>query len=140
MRPIGTMRALTPDAVTSATRSRPFLRHAFPTFNLQPQGTRRHRFDSHLSVDGLFRASQNPRKLAGRSLPIEFVTYRPFVRLLLLPTPPRDDAVTFGFGDVTNPGKDLHFTDMTTLGSYEGGRPGRLGVSTGRECVIFQRR
>jgi len=46
------------------------------------------------------------------------LTYGPTVRLRLLPTSPRDDAVTFGYGAVANSDRDFHPADRTTSRSY----------------------
>ena len=57
---------------------------------------------------------------ARRSTPAESssFSYGPTVRLRLLPTPLRADAVTFGYGAVANSDRDFHPADRTTSRSY----------------------
>src|SRR5882762_11644315 len=45
-------------------------------------------------------------------------SYGPTVRLRLLPTSPRDDAVTFSYGAVTDSGRDLHPANSTPSRAY----------------------
>lgn len=54
------------------------------------------------------------KEQARRNTPAESgsSSYGPPVRLRLLPTPPRGDAVTFGYGAVADPGTDFHRADV----------------------------
>jgi len=45
-------------------------------------------------------------------------SYGPTVRLRLLPTPPRDDAVTFSYGAVAHSGRDFHPANSTHSRAY----------------------
>lgn len=67
------------------------------------------------------------------------LTYRPFFRLLLLPTPPLGDAVTFGFGVCDFPPRGLPPPDLATLGPYGLQASGLRGLSTHDDVVIFHR-
>ena len=60
----GTMKALTPAAVTRAGRSLRLLRLAVPTFRPRPRDGPAGRFHSHLSADGRFQASPHMSRLA----------------------------------------------------------------------------
>ena len=79
-----------------------------------------------LSASGASRSSRvwaSPfhRRLASRHGRIEFVSYGLPVRLALLPTPPRDDAVTVGYRTETGiPEGDLHLSDVTRLWTHDG--------------------
>ena len=46
------------------------------------------------------------------------LSYRPTVRFQLLPTPPRDDAVTFSYGAVANSDRDSHPASSTPSRAY----------------------
>ena len=54
----------------------------------------------------------------------------PPVRFRLLSTPPRDDAVTFGYGVLAYPDTDFHRADVTPLRAHSFPRPAgsTLGV------------
>src|SRR6202007_2221606 len=84
------------------------LRPAFPTFRPQPRNPSPSRFVSRLSARGCSRLRHgiagSPRDTAesGSS------TYGLSFHLQLLPTPPRDDAVTFDYWATTHPGADFH--------------------------------
>jgi hypothetical protein len=45
-------------------------------------------------------------------------SYGLLIHLQLLPTPPRGDAVTFGYGAETNPGVDFHHTDRVRFRAH----------------------
>jgi hypothetical protein len=47
--------------------------------------------------------------------------YGLIVHLRLLPTPPRGDAVTFGYGVPEHPGKDFHLADSMQLQAHKTG-------------------
>ena len=103
------MRALTPDpyslygqvsSLISLTRPR--------AFHLQPQERPKHRFFRQNNVFDAFQASPSPSGLAAVSCRIEFVSYGPPVRLRLLPTPPRNDAVIFGYEVLAYLDMDFH--------------------------------
>ena len=54
------------------------------------------------------------------------VSFGLIVHLRLLSTPPRGDAVTFGYGMPDHPGKDLHLADSMQLQAHTpAGLPGR---------------
>ena len=71
-------------------------------------------------------------------------SYGPTVRFRLLPTPPRDDAVTFSYGAVANSGRDFHPADGTPSRAYVGrGRrspspPSEPGVQFSRDGLSSQ--
>jgi hypothetical protein len=73
---IGTMRALTPAALTQTDRSLRLPRLAFPTFRPQPPDLPAGRFVSRLSARGCFQASPRVSKLATASRRIRFVLLR----------------------------------------------------------------
>ena len=66
-------------------------------------------------------------------------SYGPTVRLRLLPTSPRDDAVTFSYGAVTDSGRDLHPANSTPSRAYtkplRGSR--EFGPSSARCCAAL---
>jgi hypothetical protein len=72
-----------------------------------------HRFGRHGSVTGAFQTSPFSCRLVETPRRIAFVSCGPRIRLGLLPTPPRGDAVTFGYGDVASSDPDLHRADQT---------------------------
>src|SRR5208282_3119252 len=96
-----------PPALTWADGSLRLLRFAFPTFRPQPLEPSHGRFVSRLSAGGHSRLrltlAGSPRSPAesGSS------SYGLSVRLQLLPTPPRGDAVTFDFRANDQPGCGL---------------------------------
>jgi len=79
---------------------------------------------------------------ARRSTPAESssFTYGPTIRLGLLPTPLRADAVTFGFGAVAYSGTDFHRADVAPSQAHSfphafSGNPG--GIRTGPPIRTF---
>src|SRR5687768_15664644 len=79
---------------------------------------------------------------AHRSTPAESssLSYGPTVRLRLLPTPLRADAVTFGYGVVAFSGTDFHRADMAPSRAHSfphacSGNPG--GIRTGPPIKTF---
>jgi hypothetical protein len=105
---VGIMKVLTPAGLTRADGPLRLLRSAFPTFRPQPRNPSPSRFVSRLSARGCSRLRHgiagSPRDTAesGSS------TYGLSFHLQLLPTPPRDDAVTFDYWATTHPGADFH--------------------------------
>jgi hypothetical protein len=91
------MRALTPAALTQAGRSLRLLRFAFRASHPHPRRAPGCRFDRHASASGDFQASPYPGRLAVPLRRIGFVSYGLLLRLLLLSTPPRGDAVTLDY-------------------------------------------
>ncbi|SOE97377.1 hypothetical protein SAMN05414139_10489 [Burkholderia sp. D7] len=76
-----------------------------------------------------FRAAAVEQVIAGSPpYPAETgsLTYGPIVRLWLLPTPPRDDAVIFSYGAVANSGRDFHPANGTPSRAYMKRSSGRL--------------
>jgi hypothetical protein len=63
-------------------------------------------------------ASPLPSRLATTTGRIAFAHYGRVVHLPLLPTPPRGDAVTFGYEVQTNLGEDLHLADTNHLQAH----------------------
>ena len=76
-------------------------------------------------------ASPFHRRLASRHGRIEFVSYGLPVRLPLLPTPPRDDAVTVSYRTETGiPEGDFHLSDVSRLWTHDGRvKPGHDGFA-----------
>jgi hypothetical protein len=114
----GTMRALTPGALAHARQVSPLRRSAFRTSHPQTRGAPRHPFSSpqgtrwtlrprlrHDCAGSPLHAAETGSSSCG--LP---------VRLRLLPTPPRGDAVTFGYmcRDRSH-GLDLHLPDKSDI-------------------------
>ena len=99
------MDALTPRRLTSAPGSPCFTHACFPPFRLHtPDAPRRRFLTQPFSAAGFplffpLRVWASPliRRLASAPGRIEFVSYGPAVRLTLLSTPPRGDAVALGF-------------------------------------------
>ena len=108
---IGTMKALTPDGFTCTARSLRLLRLAVPTFRPQPRDPSAGRFVSRLSAVSCSRLRQTRAGSPRNPAETGSSSYGLPVHLLLLPTPPHGDAVTFGFWAATNPGTDLHRAD-----------------------------
>ena len=54
-------------------------------------------------------------------------SYGPTVRLRLLPTPPRDDAVTFNYGAVAHSDRDFHPANSTPSRAYTKPLRGSVG-------------
>src|SRR5882724_164684 len=73
---IGTMKGLTPAALTPTGRSLRLLRLAVPAFRPQPRGLPTGRFVSRLSASGCFQASPRMSRLATASRRIRFVLLR----------------------------------------------------------------
>jgi len=69
-------KALTPDPVHPPAGSPRFTHRTFPTFHPQPRRAPDHRFDSHIRVIGLFRASPRISRLAARLRRIGFTSLR----------------------------------------------------------------
>ena len=129
----GTMKALTPAALTRDSRSLRLPRLAFPAFRPQPRDPSPGRFRSRLSAKGFFRTSPWDSRLATDSRRNRFVSYGLPVRLPLLPTPPRGDAVTFGFGVATNSSMDSHHADKAPSRThYPPAKPGALWMDVSR--------
>jgi len=87
------------------------LRYTFLSFRLQPRGLPDHRFPprqrdprfSDFALASLARRSSPPNR-------VRYPTDQQFA-LRLLSTPPRGDAVTFGFGVVASSDTDFHRAD-----------------------------
>jgi hypothetical protein len=95
----GTMGVLTPAAVHPGGRYPRLLRTAFPTFHPQTHHDALPSFVSPCSTGPVIsrlrhKSAGSPRHTAESGS----LSYGLSVRLRLLPTPPRGDAVTFGFG------------------------------------------
>ena len=108
----GTMRVLTPARVRFPCRHPRLRRTAFPTFRPQTHHDARPSLASPCSTGPVVsrlrhESAGSPRHTAesGSS------SYGLPVRLRLLPTPPRGDAVTFGFGGMAYSGADFHRAD-----------------------------
>ncbi len=99
-------------------RSPRLLHYTFLSFNPQPRHVPSHRFRYHFNVTGDFRLR---RTLAGSSLRTAetgSLYYRPTIRFRLLPTPPHDDAVTFGYQAVVYLDTDFHRADVMPSRAY----------------------
>ena len=88
-------------------------------FNPQSHRVSTHRFNRHLYREQCFSdfailvEARQPR-----SAETGFLTYRPVVRFLLLPTLSRNNAVTFSYRAVACPDTDLHRADGTPSSAY----------------------
>ena len=126
---IGTMRALTPGALAHARQVSPLSRLAVRTSHPQTRGAPRHPFSSpqgtrwtlrprlrHHCAGSPLHAAETGSSSCG--LP---------VRLRLLPTPPRGDAVTFGYmcRDRSH-GLDLHLPDKSDITVARNGRADQI--------------
>jgi hypothetical protein len=114
----GTIGTLTPARVHFTGRSPRLSRLTFPSFRLQPRDAPRYRFVHHFTVPGVARlrlgiasSPQHPAESSSSS-------YGPTVRLRLLPTLLRSNAVTFSFGNMALPGTDFHRADKTPPRAY----------------------
>ena len=107
-----TMRVLTPARVRFPCRHPRLLRTAFPTSRPQTHHDALPSFASPCSTGPVVsrlrhKSAGSPRHTAETGS----LAYGLSVRLRLLPTPPRGDAVTFGFGVMASPGADFHRAD-----------------------------
>ena len=120
-----TMKTLTPAHVHFARRSPRLLRPTCPSFRLQPRRAPRHRFlpPRGRCATSAYRTTSGLRHgIAGS--PLHYAessssSYGPTVRLRLLPTPLRGDAVTFGYGAVTYSDTDLHRADLAPSRAHD---------------------
>ena len=98
----GTMKALTPAGLTLTGRSLRLLRLAFPAFRPQPRDLPAGRFHQSPQRQRLFPGfATNEQARHSSHAETGSSSYGLPVRLRLLPTPPRGDAVTFNFGAAT---------------------------------------
>ena len=93
-------------------------RHTFLSFRLQPRELPGHRLtprqrDQRFS--GFAHGIAGSPQLSAES---SSSSYGPTVRLRLLSTPPRGDAVTFGYGAVAYSGTDFHRADVAPLRAH----------------------
>ena len=90
----------------------------------------------HASVTSVFRTS--PCIAGSSQLPAESssLSYGPTVRLRLLSTSPRGDAVTFGYGVVAYSDTDFHRADVAPSRAHDARRRGHDGTSGG--LVLLQ--
>ena len=112
---LGTMKALTPAPLHRRCRSPRLSRTTFRTFRPQPLDAPVHRFAFVSNAGQPFAACTvcfrlRPTQAGSPSHPAVSgsLSYGPFVRLAWLPTPPRGDAVTFGYGVMACSDTDLH--------------------------------
>ena len=117
-----TMEPLTAAAPSHLGNGSPRLpRPTFPSFRLQPRRAPRLRF-APLTA---YRATSGLRQgIAGS--PLHYAessssSYGPTVRLRLLSTPPRGNAVTFGYGAVAHSDTDLHRADLAPSRAHDSG-------------------
>ena len=127
---LGTMKALTPAPLHRRCRSPRLSRTTFRTFRPQPLDAPVHRFAFVSNAGQPFAACTvcfklRPTQAGSPSHPAVSgsLSYGPFVRLAWLPTPPRGDAVTFGYGVMACSGTDLHRAGRAPSRAY-------LGVAT----------
>jgi hypothetical protein len=108
-RPCSTMKALTPARRHRDGRASPLTASHLPNVPPPTTGCARSPLSPPHQRDRLLPGFAM-NELARRTHPAESSSssYGPPVRLRLLPTPPRGDAVTFDFGAVTHPGADFH--------------------------------
>jgi hypothetical protein len=111
---IGAMKALTPAALTPRGGSLRLLRFAFPPFRSQPRVPSGGRFLSRLSALGHSRLRHHPAGSPRLHAESDSCSYRLAVRLRLLPTPARADAVTFGYMVTTLHDGDSHPADKAS--------------------------
>ena len=123
---IGAMKALTPAALTPRGGSLRLLRFAFPPFRSQPRAPSEGRFRSRLSALGHSRLRHHPAGSPRLHAESDSCSYRLAVRLRLLPTPARADAVTFGYMVTTLHDGDSHPADKASSQTHwmPGTRPG----------------
>jgi hypothetical protein len=110
----GTMKALTPAPVHRRGRSPRLPRCTVLPFRLQPRRALRYRFIHHASLpDPVTRLRLERAGSPLHAAESSSSSCGPTVRLRLLSTPSRDDAVTFGYGAVADSDTDLHRADTT---------------------------
>src|SRR5208283_5221166 len=116
----GTTGTLTPANVHITDRSPRLFRTTFPSFRPQPRGTPHRRFDRHRSAMCYSTSRLRHFSAGSPQYPAETgsSSYGPTVRFRLLPTPSRDDAVTFSYGAVANSDRDSHPANSTLSRAY----------------------
>src|SRR5207244_4322297 len=135
----GTMKVLTPVALTRTTGLSAY--SASPSRRSDPNHASRPMvaFHSRLSASGCSRLRPYPAGSPRVCAESGSCSFRPTVRLRLLPTPPRGDAVAFGYKVTTRFGGDSHPADKASsrthwmpgtspaTGSYRGISPSSPG-------------
>ena len=94
-------------------------RQTIPSFRLQPRRVPRYRLLPRQRIGllpGFALESQARRNTSAES---SSSSYGPTVRLRLLPTPPRGDAVTFDYGVVAPSDTDLHRANLTPSRAHD---------------------
>jgi hypothetical protein len=114
----GTIGALTPASVHLTDRSHRLSRLTFPSFRLQSRDVPRYQFVYHCTVPGVARLRLEVASSPLHPAESSSSSYGPTVRLRLLPTLLRSNAVTFSFGNVALPDADFHRADKTPPRSY----------------------
>ncbi len=120
----GTMRALTPAGLARTRQVSPLTPPCLPNIPSPTTSSARtslsqspQRVQSELKPAPGFATNEQARRKhtaeSGSS------SYGLLVRLRLLPTPPRDDAVTFGYGAVVFSDTDLHRADKTPSWAHD---------------------
>jgi hypothetical protein len=136
---IGAMKALTPAALTPRGGSLRLLRFAFPPFRSQPRVPSGGRFLSRLSALGHSRLRHHPAGSPRLHAESDSCSYRLAVRLRLLPTPARADAVTFGYMVTTLHDGDSHPADKASSQTHwmPGTRPGMTLKALCKSLIII---